>query len=553
VCHGPRVETTEPHTCLLRTPASSSSPSPPLTQAAWHEIRSVEFLVSINGWLAALALTRALLNIVTQSLFVNLRDGHFEERLRLALLSMRCLRILFATGRAASNRHKRHRSKRAADGGGRGLGGLGALGKVVDIAVKWGHHKHAGGLSGDERTLPPPGPKPVAELFIVEDSAVVSVGGAVEGQLDLLKSALSAKGAFVSSVSEARRRALNAFGQLAAEYGRELEQARATGVAPPVDGDGPAGTLPRARLVRWCGLATRRRGDALSKKVQARVEATFVGEHIACEDFVLAVEAVYREQRFVSASVQSFDDLNGRIMQFLVWAWALLLLVAGIFLVDWGVAFDAWVVPISGTFLSFAVLLGWLPYEVLAGIVFVLASRPYDIGDRIVINDPGTNGSTREQFTVLEIGLLSTRVVSGGGEQHSIQNFVTRRLSIINLHRSRNPVFAISVQLPARTPGAQISELIEVVRSYIAQRSSDWLALAGSSIEPPDYRQGVIELNLFCQSAHKKYVDDLIDSAKSSLYLFIHVYMQAAGMEYLQPRQEVRATLLDTCDEKACE
>jgi hypothetical protein len=41
----------------------------------------------------------------------------------------------------------------------------------------------------------------------------------------------------------------------------------------------------------------------------------------------------------------------------------------------------------------------------------------------------------------------------------------------------------------------------------------------------------------------------LIDSAKSSLYLFIHVYMQAAGMEYLQPRQEVRATLLDTCDE----
>jgi small-conductance mechanosensitive channel len=110
-----------------------------------------------------------------------------------------------------------------------------------------------------------------------------------------------------------------------------------------------------------------------------------------------------------------------QIHNFLIAVWAVVLFVTGVFLVEWGVSFADWVLPISSTFLSFAFLLGWLPYETFAGILFVLAARPYDIGDRIAINDPGTHGHGRDQFTVSDIGLLSTRLVSLTGEEHNVQ------------------------------------------------------------------------------------------------------------------------------------
>ncbi|KAJ1632275.1 hypothetical protein T492DRAFT_32081 [Pavlovales sp. CCMP2436] len=59
---------------------------------AWDELQGVYFLAGVNGWLAALALTRGLLDVLTQRMLIDLKDGHFEERVQSALLSMRCMR-----------------------------------------------------------------------------------------------------------------------------------------------------------------------------------------------------------------------------------------------------------------------------------------------------------------------------------------------------------------------------------------------------------------------------------------------------------------------------
>lgn len=52
-----------------------------------------------------------------------------------------------------------------------------------------------------------------------------------------------------------------------------------------------------------------------------------------CAQFILSVDAVYREQRFINAALSSFDALNGHVHTFLVIIWAIILLLAGIFLV----------------------------------------------------------------------------------------------------------------------------------------------------------------------------------------------------------------------------
>jgi hypothetical protein len=388
-------------------------------------------------------------------------------------------------------------------------------------------------------------PEAFPELYTTEDSAFIAPIANIADQLEAVQTALTkTNGRFAASIEEAALRAQKAFASLRDEYEAELEQARRTLLPPPVDGDGPVGTVPRARLVRWCALATRRRSKAFEKRLVARMEQLFPNAHVACAEFVGCVEQVYREQRFVSAAVSSFENLNKTVHRFLVLLWALVLAVCAVFLVDWGASFDDWIVPISSTFLSFAVLLGWLPYETIAGIAYVLASRPYDIGDRIVITGAGSSGDGCEVFTVSHIGLLSTRVISLSGEEHTIQNFVTRKLSVINLQRSRAPVISIKLQVPARMPGAQITQLIDSVHAYVGSAPHDWTRVESSVISKPDYVTGVIDVLAFVRSAHPPVRDDLVMLAKSRLFMFVHVYMQSAGLEYVTPSQELSATLV---------
>jgi hypothetical protein len=110
-------------------------------------------------------------------------------------------------------------------------------------------------------------------------------------------------------------------------------------------------------------------------------------------------------------------------------------------------------------------------------------------------------------------------------------------------------VITLTAQLPACTPGSKASELIEVVHSYASQAPSDWVSIyAGQFYFDPDHavrgrdRSKPVQYLL---SVHRRLMDEHIDAARYKLYLFIHVYMLSSGIEPVQPRQEVRAVMLE--------
>lgn len=82
-----------------------------------------------------------------------------------------------------------------------------------------------------------------------------------------------------------------------------------------------------------------------------------------------------KEQRFIGASVDSYDSLHAHVNSFIVASWAVVCGIAGVFLVDWGVDLQQWVMPFSSTVLSAALVCGWLPYETISGILCARASR----------------------------------------------------------------------------------------------------------------------------------------------------------------------------------
>ncbi|KAJ1638347.1 hypothetical protein T492DRAFT_833786 [Pavlovales sp. CCMP2436] len=55
------------------------------------------------------------------------------------------------------------------------------------------------------------------------------------------------------------------------------------------------------------------------------------------------------------------------------------------------------------------------------------------------------------------------------------------------------------------------------------------------SLPPPllhRYQLAFLDVWILCQSAHKRSEEGLICAAKSNLYLFVHAYLHAAGIEY---------------------
>ncbi|KAJ1635599.1 hypothetical protein T492DRAFT_863039 [Pavlovales sp. CCMP2436] len=112
----------------------------------------------------------------------------------------------------------------------------------------------------------------------------------------------------------------------------------------------------------------------------------------------------------------------------------------------------------------------------------------------------------------------STRVICWNGEQHNLMNHIIRKQGVINFHRSGQAIVSHRFELPSGMACCKISELIDAVRAYVAEQPQDYLALLNVQID--------------VLSAHNRNEDGLICIAKSNLFLFVHAYLQAAGVEY---------------------
>lgn len=124
-----------------------------------------------------------------------------------------------------------------------------------------------------------------------------------------------------------------------------------------------------------------------------------------------------------------------------------------------------------------------------------------------------------------------------------IQNFTARNLNIINLHRSNNPTLVMLIQVPAGTPGAKISEMLDALRLFVQHAPDDWISISSCPIKRADYKEGVLDVKIGLKSAKRRIEDGLIEQAKNRLLIFLHAYMQSAGIEFQKVPGRVVLTL----------
>lgn len=167
---------------------------------------------------------------------------------------------------------------------------------------------------------------------------------------------------------------------------------------------------------------------------------------------------------------------------------------------------------------------------------------PYTLGDRVAIMNPGSLPEAGS-LVVAEVSMLSTRFISWNGESVLISNYILRKMSVVNLSRSKAPLFSYRITLPAGTAPEQVTAFIDSVRAY-ASDSPDWISGSGAMCGA-EYEKGALLVDVTLTSVYLRHEEGKIEDAVSRLWLFVHAYTLAAGLEFVKPVLPVLAVASD--------
>ena len=343
-------------------------------------------------------------------------------------------------------------------------------------------------------------------------------------QLDKRLNALAGPLDFGSDLSsantlvQARRRAIRLWSLIVAQP--ELRNREEEGQPTTVDRD---------RLLAWA----HKDGKPPHPRL-AGLMFTF-GQEVDEEHFVAVVEQSYKEQRLITASVAAFDRLHNNVRIFLQLVLLLIFLI--ILLALFSVSIVTWLLPLGSAVLSVAVLAGGITSDVLDSFFFAYIIRPYDIGDRVSIAPPG-QASGLYSLVVKDVFLMRTHFYTSNGESLVINNSALRRMGITNFHRSGPMTLMVELMVPAATPSAKLTELADAITSFI-EKSSDWKHV-DLHFYSTHFELGHMILRMWVETTFPSHELGLIYSARGTLLLFCHAYMQSAGIEYLKPTQPIR-------------
>ncbi|KAJ8611469.1 hypothetical protein CTAYLR_005151 [Chrysophaeum taylorii] len=252
-------------------------------------------------------------------------------------------------------------------------------------------------------------------------------------------------------------------------------------------------------------------------------------------DLVELILRVYSERSFLSATIQSFGAINDMLVRVAEGMW---LVVALIFtLAFWRVPLSDFILAFGTISLALSLAIGSSGANVFSGLVFVLGSAPYDIGERVIVSNVAESPTAFPMF-VERISPLTTTFRTSFGETLVVANHVLASKQIINHGRSPRPWLMCTIKLSTRTPPEEISKLAGALQIHARNNTRDWVGidLVFSRIE---HDKNVLVLDCWCGAANPYQDFTNLYAARSRLYLFIHAYIHAAGLHYVAPIRPV--------------
>ncbi|KAF8504238.1 Mechanosensitive ion channel-domain-containing protein, partial [Hysterangium stoloniferum] len=183
------------------------------------------------------------------------------------------------------------------------------------------------------------------------------------------------------------------------------------------------------------------------------------------DEVEMACMYCHREQLSIANSMKDLDSAVGRLDNIFMSFYSLIVLLIIAVVLDSQLSS---IVAGAGTFiLGLSWLIGGSLAEVLTSIIFLFIKHPYDVGDRVVVDNIG--------YTVKEIGLLSTVFLDQNNTSVQAPHLILNGKLISNIRRSPNMSETFTFDVAFDTTFEQIEALRDKMVAFVSKERRDFL------------------------------------------------------------------------------
>lgn len=201
---------------------------------------------------------------------------------------------------------------------------------------------------------------------------------------------------------------------------------------------------------------------------QAEAAFTYFDEDmngdISLSEMSMKIQEVAKERKAISASLKDTDSAIGKLDNVLVVVVGIITVFIFIALLD--TSFKTLLATSATGLLSLSFVFGVTCQEVLASLIFLFVKHPFDVSDRIIINDI--------QYTVQEMSLMFTILKRGDGTQVQAPNSLLNTLFVANVRRSAAMLETLTLSVDFATTFEQIEALRLEMLDFIQKESRDF-------------------------------------------------------------------------------
>eukprot|EP00980_Cylindrotheca_fusiformis_P002338 scaffold543_cov119-Cylindrotheca_fusiformis.AAC.5 len=260
---------------------------------------------------------------------------------------------------------------------------------------------------------------------------------------------------------------------------------------------------------------------AVRKSINNLFPADSDGE-IPLISFLQNCDVVYRRLRYFRASVGNSSVIDKVLERIIDGFFAFGLTVVILSLLN----FNPWplLVSVSTLLVSFAFAIGPTAAKSIEGIILIVGTRPFDIGDRIIIaQTPGLpSPGVGESWFVEDISLFSTTLrMAANNELATVSNGSIASTRITNCARSKNAVVVIPLKLHISVQtNRKFERFKDGLENYVSDNPAIWDMLIFLRCDDIDSDNEFVMCRLAVRSRHSWQVAARVLADRGRLFQF---------------------------------
>ena len=251
--------------------------------------------------------------------------------------------------------------------------------------------------------------------------------------------------------------------------------------------------------------------------------------------FVLVLERAFKDMRYMAANLQSVSAVHEIVARLIRYAINVLIAVA--LLTAAGVNFFEATLPLLTLLVAASFAFGDFLTRIVTGVMFVAVSRPFEIGDNIVLKRLGTGYAVERPYIVERLDVMVTTLRSLHNEVFQIPNHVLANYFIVNHRRSRYAQLSFTLAVHYKTPQDKLDKLVDDIALFVAG-SSCWRA---SLVTFTHLTTEHSALHLLIYLQHRQPWQELavVVPSRDAFVRWLAAWLANNAVEYVRPVQPV--------------